>query len=135
MAVAEDQMTGDARGVVAELLEQRGQSIALVPATGTVTEKPGGGKDYGPGPARPAQTFALFNTTGVDARQESSADQGTTRQFRYSMVGAYDAVVEVGDSWEDDVAKYTVVSVDNTQPYQVKAVVTAFLKSAGHGIG
>lgn len=135
MAVAEDQMTGDARGVVAELLELRGQPIALVPATGTVTEKPGGGKDYGPGAARAVQTFAVFIASGADARQDSSADQGTTRQVSFDMVGAFDAVVEVGDAWEDDAAKYTVGSVDNTKPYQVKAVGTAFLKVTGHGIG
>ncbi len=128
-------MTGDARAVIAELLEQRGQQITLIPAVGQVTDKPGGGKDYAAAAPRPAQTLALFNTTGTDARQDSTTDQGTTRQLRYHMIGAHDAVVEVGDAWEDAAAKYTVDSVDNAQPYQVRAVVTAFLKTFGHGFG
>jgi len=135
MAVPADAMTADARSNVAELLELRGQPIALTPATGTVTEKPGGGKDYASAAPRDPQVFAMFNTGGADAREKAPTDQGTTRQFTCNLIGAWDAVVEVGDTWEDDVAKYVVDSVDNTAAYQVKAVVTAYLKVTGHGIG
>jgi hypothetical protein len=133
MSIAVDGMTDRARANVARLLELRGQPIALVPATGTVTPKPGGGADYGPAAPRDPQVFAKFNTNRLDGEEKAQTDQGTARKFQFEMIGAADAVVELGDSWEDDAAKYQVDSVDRTQPYQVKAVVTAFLKTTGHG--
>ena len=135
MSTPIDGMTADARAAIDELLTLRGQPIVLIPATGTVTEKPGGGKDYTPGVPRGPQVFAKFNKQALDGVEHSPTDQGTTRKFRFEMIGAYDAVVEVGDSWEDYAAKYLVQTVDNTQPYQIKAIVIAFLKVAGHGSG
>jgi hypothetical protein len=133
MAIPVDEMTADAVAAVSELLELRGQPIALVPATGTVTQKPGGGADYAAAAPRDPQVFAKFNKNALDGEEKAQTDQGTARKFQFEMIGAYDAVVELGDSWEDDAAKYQVDSVDRTQPYQVKAVVTAFLKTTGHG--
>jgi len=60
MTAPVDGMTADAREAVSELLQLRGRSIILTPALGTVTEKPGGGKDYGPSTPRAPQIFALF---------------------------------------------------------------------------
>lgn len=128
-------MTADARAAIAELLELRGQPIALTPAVGAVTVKPGGGNDYGPGAARAAQVFAKFKTSGLDGAENAQTDRGTTRKFQFDMIGAYDAVIGEGDTWEDDAAKYEVQVVDRTQPYQVKATVTAWLKVAGHSFG
>lgn len=135
MSAPVDGMTDDARAAVGELLALRGQPITLIPATGTVVAKPGGGKDYGPGPARAAQVFAKFNKHALDGVENAQTDRGTTRKYQFEMIGADDAVVAVGDHWEDYAAKYTVESVDNTQPYQVKAIVIAFLKESGHGFG
>jgi hypothetical protein len=135
MSAPVDGMTGDARAAVDKLLFLRGQPIVLIPATGTVIEKPGGGKDYGPGVPRASQMFAKFNKQALDGVENAQTDRGTTRKFQFEMIGAFDAVVEVGDSWEDFAAKYTVESVDITQPYQVKAIVIAFLKLPGHGFG
>lgn len=128
-------MTADARAAVDELLFLRGQTVVLIPGTGTVVEKPGGGKDYVPGVPRDPQIFAKFNKQALDGVENAQTDRGTTRKFQFEMIGAYDAVVEVGDSWEDFAATYTVESVDITQPYQVKAIVIAFLKVTGHGFG
>lgn len=130
-----DQMTAEAVAEVAEMLELRGQQITLTPVAGVVVEKPGGGNDYGPAADRAPQTFALFNSGGFDGREDSQTDQGVSRKFQFTMYGAADAVVQIGDVWEDSSAKYTVESVDVTQPYQVKCVVTAFLKTSGHGFG
>lgn len=135
MSAPVDGMTGDARAAVDELLALRGQSIVLIPATGTVVEKPGGGKDYAPGVPRDPQVFAKFNKEALDGVEQSSTDLGTIRRFREEMVGAYDAVVEVGDTWEDYSATYTVQSVDNTRPYQIKAIVISVLKVTGHSSG
>ncbi|MDP7703183.1 MULTISPECIES: hypothetical protein [unclassified Mycobacterium] len=129
-----DEMTGDARSLVAELLELRGQPIALTPvAAGAGAE--GRGRDYAPAAPRPAQVFAKFKTSGLDGAEHSQTDRGTSRKFQFDMIGAYDAVIGEGDTWEDDAASYEVQVVDRTQPYQVKATVTAWLKVAGHSFG
>lgn len=135
MAIPSDALTADAVAAVTDLLNWRGQPIALIPATGTVTEKPGGGSDYTTAAARDPQVFAKFNTRGFDGREDSSADQGLSRKYQFDLIGYAGSVVQIGDSWEDDAAKFVVESVDNTQPYQVKAIVTAWLKVAGHGFG
>jgi hypothetical protein len=135
MSAPVDGMTDDARANVNELLTLRGQPITLIPGTGTVTEKPGGGKDYAAGAPRAPQVFAKFNKHVLDGVEKAQADKGTTRKYQFEMIGAYDAIVDVGDTWEDYAATYTVESVDNTQPYQVMATVIAFLKSTGHGFG
>lgn len=135
MVIASDALTPDAVAAVTDLLTWRGQPIVLIPAVGEVTEKPGGGRDYAPATPRDPQLFAKFNTRGFDGREDSSADQGVSRKYQFDLIGYVGSVVQVGDSWEDDAAKFVVESVDNTQPYQVKAIVTAWLKVAGHGFG
>lgn len=128
-------MTADARAAVGELLALRGQPIALIPAVGTKIEKPGGGHDYLPAAPREPQVFAKFRTSKLDGAEKAQTDRGTVRSFEFEMVGAHDAIVQVGDHWEDYAATYTVQTVDNTQAYQIKAVVTAFLKVDGHSYG
>jgi hypothetical protein len=129
-----DGMTADALAVVNELLDLRGQPIALIPATGTVTEKPGGGKDYAPGAPRDLQIIAMFNKGALDGIEEGQTDRGMNRKFQYEGVGAPDMIVEIGDHWEDDLAKYTVEVIDR-RSYQTTLTVTAFLKTPGHGFG
>jgi hypothetical protein len=137
-------MTDDARTAISELLDLRGQPITLIPGKGVVTEKPSGGRDYGPAAPRDPQIFAMFQVSsaktgrygkGFDAA-EAGSDGGTVRKFVFNMIGGFDAVVAIGDTWEDDLAKYQVESVDYAVPYQVGAVVSAFLKvpgQPGHG--
>lgn len=135
MGVPADGMTGEALAAVTELLELRGQPITLVPTSGTVVEKPGGGKDYTPAAPRDPQVFAKFSPDSrAETLGESRAptDQGPIRSFRFRMIGSHDAVVALGDSWEDDTARYSVAMVDLTLPYQVTAWVTGFLKVPGH---
>lgn len=140
MSAPVDGMTADAREAVSELLQLRGRSITLIPALGTVTEKPGGGKDYAPSTPRAPQIFALFQIISAKSSRAgakalvfegtvgASSDGGVARKFVFDMVGAFDAVVEIGDKWEDDLAKYQVESVDYASAYQVGALVTGFLK-------
>lgn len=130
-----DAWTAPARSVVTELLRLRGQSIILTPATGTVVEKPGGGKDYTAGTPRSAQTFALFKTDSLDGREKAQTDQGLSRKFDYKLIGYFDAAIAIGDTWSDETADYTVESVDRSKPYQITALVTGFLKVTGHGYG
>jgi hypothetical protein len=129
-----DGMTADARAAVDELMSLRGQPIALIPATGTVTEKPGGGKDYGPGAARGPQIIAMFNKGALDGVEEGQTDRGTNRKFQYEGVMFPDALVAIGDHWEDDIASYTVEVIDR-RSYQTTLSVVAFLKTPGHGFG
>lgn len=134
MPAATDALTPDGRANIAELLRLRGQPITLTPV-GVAVDKPGGGKDYPPATPRIPQTFALFNTKGFDGRENSQTDQGVSRKFAYTLVGAHDAQIAIGDSWDDDVAAYTVESIDRGKPYMVQAVITAYVKGAGHGFG
>lgn len=123
----------DPAQLIADLLALRGQEITLVPIVPTA--KPGGGNDYGDGTPRSAQTFVLFNTKGLDGREDSQTDRGVSRKFQFQLVGAATATIALGDHWEDSVAKYTVESVDRTKPYNVEALVTGFLKVTGHSFG
>lgn len=134
----------DPAQLIADLLALRGKPITLVPASGVATEAAGGGFDYAPAAPRASQIFVLFQVSspetgrlgkGFDSTSTSSTDKGTVRRFAYNMIGAAGSVVELGDSWEDDVATYTVDSVDYTVPYVVGATVTAFLKVTGHSGG
>lgn len=125
-------MTADADAAVAELLALRGQPITLTPVAAPI-QKAGGGRDFtgaAPGPRDP-QIFALFNDDKLDGAELAQTDRGTNRKFGFRLIGAADAVVALGDSWEDDVAKYTVEAVD-FRAYQVTATVTGYLKVQGH---
>ncbi len=135
MSAPVDGMTAEARAAIDELLALRGQPVVLIPGTGTVIEKPGGGKDYGPGVPRAPQVFAKFNKQKLDGVDRAQTDRGTVRSVELEMIGAHDAIVVAGDHWEDYAATYTVESVDNSQPYQIKAIVTAYLKAEGHSFG
>jgi len=123
-----DRWTSPARAAVDELLRLRGQSITLIPSTGVATEKPGGGKDYSAATVRDPQTFALF-------REDEQPPQGQARVFHYRLVGHFDAQITLGDTWEDDVATYTVQSIDRSKPYQISAMVDGYLKVTGHSYG
>lgn len=127
MSAPVDGMTDDARAAVAELLDLRGQPITLITA-GTAVEKPGGGKDYQAGTARTPQMFAIFNKQALDVADDARTDRGAVRRFQMEMVGAHDAVVAIGDHWEDFAARYVVDTVDVTRAYQITAVVLADLK-------
>jgi hypothetical protein len=129
MTFTVDAMTADARELVAELLELRGQQIVIKPTVATGGQA-GRGRDYDDATPLAAQTFALFNKGKLDGDDQGQADRGMVRRFQFEMIGAYDANVPLGGSWEDDTAAYEIESVDTTQPYQVKAIVVAFLKVA-----
>lgn len=119
--------------LMADLLALRGQQITLRPLVGT--EQPSGGTKYVPGPPREPQTFVLFNTKGFDGREKAQTDRGLTRKFQFQLLGASTAAIALGDSWEDDVAKYTVEEIDRTRRYNVTALVVGFLKVEGHSFG
>lgn len=134
MVVPTDALTADGRALTTELLELRGQPIILTPVSAPV-ETPGGGHDYTSAAPRSPQMFAMFNTKGFDGREDSTTDRGLSRKFQFEMVGAHDAKIAIGDIWEDDVAKYTVETVDRTKSYLVQAIVVGYLKGLGHGAG
>lgn len=120
----------DGRQLIADMLALRGQQIVLTPIV--ATGMPGGGKDYGPGTARAAQTFVVTNLGDADAREGAQADRGLVRKLRFQLVGVYNSAIEIGDTWDDDAASYTVESIDRTNPFNVVALVVGFLKETGH---
>lgn len=126
-------LQSDPRQLISDLLALRGQQITLVPIVATPVA--GGGNKYTDGTPRDPQLFVLTNTKGLDGREDSQTDRGMSRKFQFELVGASSSVIALGDKWEDDVAKYTVESVDRTKFYNVEALVTGFLKVTGHSFG
>lgn len=60
------------------------------------------------------------------------------RRFGYQLVGAWDAIVAIGDSWDDTlddntVNHYHVDSIEPSDGYEVRANVTAFAQEPKHG--
>lgn len=117
------------------LLAVWGVPIVLTPATGVAVDVSGGGKRYAPAPARAEQLFATFNTGGFDGREHSPNDQGLARKLAIRLVGRFDAAIEIGDTFSDDIATYQVASVDRSTPYKVDALAIAFLNVGAHGVG
>lgn len=123
----------DAKQLIADLLALRGQVITLVPTVST--SKPGGGNAYGPGAPRSPQTFVLTSTKAFDGAEDSQTDRGLARKLQFRLVGAADAEIALGDTWEDAAAKYTVETIDRTNQWDVEAIVVGFLKVSGHSYG
>jgi hypothetical protein len=88
-----------------------------------------GGSILVDGPARAAQTFRIVeqgsapnNTPG----QLRAAD-GVQEQTNFLLLGAYDAVVEVGDHWSDaNGAKYRVTEMVTDNGYEKRAKVVKY---------
>lgn len=95
-------------------------TISLIPVVETTT--PGGHKSYVDGTPRAAQTFKL-SLLSADQRPVVTVS-GIERRADYHLIGAHDAVVEVGDHWTDDRGtKYEVIAFTDGHDYEMKALV------------
>lgn len=119
--------------------------IALTPSgsiDGAKVQQPSGGYDYTPTTPRPTQAFRLLardaNARGGSVRSHN--DDGKTLQYKYTLIGFWDAVVEYKDSWDDTAPDGTPIHyhVDAVMPYngyEVVALVTSFARLPQHGDG
>lgn len=92
----------------------------------------GGGHDY-PRTDIPAQNFRLANQTNYDGLEHSLNDDGEARKFTYTMLGEWDADVQINDLWEADGVQYSVEGMLPNNEFETRAVVTAFSKEPRHG--
>lgn len=94
--------------------------ISLIPTVETTT--PGGHKSYVDGTPRAAQAFKL-SLLSADQRPLVTVS-GVERRIDYHLIGAHDAVVEVGDHWTDERGtKYEVMAFTDGHDYETKALV------------
>lgn len=99
--------------------------IELQPQSAPV-KKPGGGYDYnGSLPTkRQNQLFKLIPQGDNDGFV--ATEDGGTRTLNFVLVALPDAVIEVGDYWEDvNGSRYTVTGFHQHTDYELKASVVA----------
>lgn len=120
--------------ITQQFINEDPTTITLLPSRGTATKTASGAHTYSNATPRAPQTFRLA-ARGIDSAragiEQSSTDRGKTVQFTYDLIGLYDAVVEIGDTWEGTALDGTPLHyhVDSVAPYngyEVISVVTAF---------
>lgn len=117
-----------ARYNVSAYINAKPTQIELIPQKASQIAKPSGGHDYNwseNATPRPPQTFRLVRQSASSDPQSSSNDDGQFRKSTYTLVGAFDAVVDVGDYWDENGVHYTVDSLFPATGYEVRATVTA----------
>lgn len=111
--------------------------IALVPHTRV--KKPGGVWDLEPQPARPVQNFSIeANSSTLSGIAGSgggiTATEGaTTHQWAYELVGTWDSVMEIGDTWTFGDTIYRVTAIQPFNGYERRGVVSAIGKDPAYG--
>jgi hypothetical protein len=94
--------------------------------------KPGGGHDK-VDITIPPQKFRLINQSASDGLTYSANDDGAARKLGYIMVGAYDADVQIDDTWSEGEEQFHVDGLIANNEYETRAVVTGFAKVPLHG--
>ena len=107
-------------------------TISLTPMADVAT--PDGGRRRAPGTPRPAQTFKLIQMSHTERPTTSTTeDDGVTREHDFTLLGEYDAIADVGDTWEDHEGQIWVVdSLVPYNDYEVKAMVNSYGDRPGH---
>lgn len=107
--------------------------IVLIPSQGVKVEVPGGGYDYAPAAPRAAQRFKVINQTS-DGSAKSESESGIVASNRdYVLLGEYNAVAEVGDTWNDGNNRYRVVELLVENGYERKWRVTSLGPEPNYG--
>lgn len=119
------------RRVTQAFIDDDPYPVVLV-SNSTKTKKPGGGYDMGAGVSRGTQTFKLVASFGDDGVQTSEGG-GQTHSWKYTLIGAWDAQIEIGDTWTDGDTKYRVVSLLQNNGYETRAAVEATGRDPNYG--
>ena len=100
----------------------------------TVPEKykvPGGGFEASEQVARETQTFKLVAAFGDDGN--TNVDGASAHTWKYTLIGLWDSVIEVGDVWVDGGTTYRVVSLLQDNGYEKRAAVEAIGGDPNYG--
>ena len=85
-------------------------------------------------PERPLQTFKLIMQSPAGSSIEQRTEDGTERQVDYILLGEWDAEVEPGDYWDDDLGqRWEVKAIVPRNGYETRAVVEAHGKDLTGG--
>lgn len=83
---------------------------------------------------RAVQSFKLIMQSPAGSSIEQRTEDGTERQVDFILLGAWDAVVEVGDYWEDGLGnRHEVKAIVPRNGYETRAVVEAHGKYLAGG--
>lgn len=105
-------------------------SIELQPKGSERVKKPGGGFDFGDGlPPKPAQRFKLVAASGGSF--DGDGKQG--HKWDYALIGAWNADIEIGDTWVDGNTQYRVASLMQNNGYEKVAAVVAVGTDPNYG--
>lgn len=119
------------RASTAAFIADDATTIDLIPAKGTKTPKPGGGFDFVEGAPRGPQQFKVIAQGDTDGLQD--VDGGKIRSISYTLVGNWDAVIEIDDRWTDGANWYRVVGITPANGYEVKATAVGLGKEPNYG--
>lgn len=79
-------------------------------------------------PPRPSQRFRLISTS--DSQKPTITDDGIEREIDLTLLGSWDAQVDIYDWWRDgEGLRYEVVEMVPYNGYEVRALVV----KSGHG--
>lgn len=95
-------------------------------------DKPGGGRDFTT-ITIPSQVFRLTNQTTSDGIGHSGNDDGMVRTDSYVLIGAYDADVQMNDTWTDEAGQWKVLGLEPNTGYETRANVVAFTTDPKYG--
>ena len=120
------------RRAIVRLLEIDSRTISLIPQGKTEIAN-GGIYDTVAQTSRAPQKFLLeaYNIYGYNTIADIGAD-GDFKRY-YQMTGAWDAVVAIGDHWEDGDTKYRVISILPKNDYETRCLVIGFGKDPNYG--
>lgn len=111
------------------------RSVTLTPHSRV--DKGGGLYDVEEQRPRATQTFSIEPAApgSVDVSSEVASLGGANApRWAYVLIGRHDAVVEVGDTWQEGETLYRVVSLSPKNDYEKRAVVVAFGKDPNYGV-
>lgn len=105
-------------------------SIVLQPNGTGRTKKPGGGYDMDEEQLpREAQTFKLVAAGGGSVNAEGKQ----VHSWTYTLIGAWNADIEIGDTWVDGGTQYRVMSILQNNGYEKVCAVSAVGKDPNYG--
>ena len=119
------------RKVTAKLISIDPRTISLIPHV--KTRQPSGGyKWVASGTPRAPQDFTLELIPGslTGAGQSEGANPKT---WTYYLIGKYDAIVEIGDTWEDGDSSYRVIAIMPKNDYEKRCVVVGTGSEPNYG--
>jgi hypothetical protein len=109
----------------AQFIAKRPSVIELIPTVKTRT--PSGGTALSDGAPRAAQILRLIELTSPSGNSPGRlrTQDGQQLKVTYQLLGQWDAVIEVGDHWEDaSGAEYEVKDLLPYNGYEQRAEVT-----------